>query len=100
MLRGSDHGPILAVTLSESEPVARHNGVEIDLRAGELTVPLQFNTTLGVTQTTYTILAILGTLLSALLGGGWLWQFVGRLHVARTEGPAKHVPLKARRPRE
>ena len=57
--------------------------LEIDLRSQQVTFPLRFETTLGVTGTTYAILTLLGALASGALGGGWFWQLLSWIKTPR-----------------
>lgn len=74
--------------LSAQKPVFREQDLEIDLRSQQVTFPLQFETTLGVTGTTYDTLTLLGALASGALGGGWLWQLLSWMR-AHPRKPAK-----------
>ena len=77
-----DSGPV--VVMSEEKPVFSDAQVEIDLRSSEITVPINFKTTLGVSAATYLVLSNSGAVLSALLGGGWLWQLLSWLRQRRS----------------
>jgi hypothetical protein len=69
----------IPVVLSSAQPVYHGDEVEIDLRSLEITFPLRFETTLGVSASTYALLTNTGAILSALLGGGWLWHLLSWL---------------------
>jgi hypothetical protein len=47
-----------------------------DMLSGQLRVPVEVVDTLGVSRSVYNALALMGTLLSALLGSGWLWKLL------------------------
>lgn len=76
VIRRGDGSSDVPVDLSKSNPVVSHDGFEIDLTANQFTFPTEFDTTLGVSETTYSVIALVGTLLSALLGGGFLWPML------------------------
>jgi hypothetical protein len=71
-------GTFVPVDLAKNNPVVTHGGFEVDLTANHLTFPTEFDTTLGVSESTYSAIALVGTLLSALLGGGFLWPLLAR----------------------
>jgi hypothetical protein len=74
--------------LSAQKPIFRRGSLfEIDLRSQQVTFPLRFTTTLGVTGTTWTILALLGTLASGALGGGWFWQLLSWIKARHRKPP-------------
>jgi len=77
-----------AVVLSAANPVFRdRDTIEIDLRSGQFTFPLRFETTLGVSARTYEVLTLVGGLASAVLGGGWLWQLLSWLRQRQQHPP-------------
>jgi hypothetical protein len=47
-----------------------------DMHSGQLRVPVEVVDTLGVSRSVYNALAVIGTLLSAVLGSGWLWKLL------------------------
>jgi len=63
--------------VSSTSPFATWDGVAVDLRNQQFRVPVTVVTTLGVSRNVYNSLAVIGTVLSALLGSGWLWQILG-----------------------
>jgi hypothetical protein len=63
-------------TMSASSPSVTWQGVSVDLLAGQLRVPVTVVDTLGVSRNVYNGLAFIGTLLSGLLGSGWLWKLL------------------------
>jgi hypothetical protein len=67
-------------TVSAKVPTYRRGYGEVDCVAQQFTLPIRFQTTLGVSAATYSNLSVLGTILSALLGGGWLWQVIAWLN--------------------
>ena len=73
---GSTNVREMPAPLSAQRPIFREQDLEIDLRSQQVTFPLRFETTLGVTSTTYAILTLLGALASGALGGGWFWQLL------------------------
>jgi len=73
----------LQAPLSVQRPIFREQDLEIDLRSQQVTFPLRFETTLGVTGTTYAILTLLGALASGALGGGWFWQLLSWIKTPR-----------------
>lgn len=64
------------VVLSSTRPVAVAHRAEIDLQRSRVTLSLSVKTTLGVSATTYDVLAILAFVLSGVLGSGWLWKLI------------------------
>ena len=73
--------------ISAKEPTYRATDFEVDWVAQQFTLPIRFQTTLGVSAATYSNLSLLGAILSALLGGGWLWQVIAWLN-SRKKGRA------------
>jgi hypothetical protein len=69
--------------LSVQRPIFREQDLEIDLRSQQVTFPLRFETTLGVTAETYAILTLLGALASGALGGGWFWELLSWIKAHR-----------------
>ena len=67
----------------ESPPYASA-GAGIDLDARAIRFPIQVVTSLGLSGTTYTWLAVVGVALSGLLRSGWLWKIL-ELFRARRE---------------
>jgi hypothetical protein len=63
--------------------------LEIDLRSQQVTFPLRFETTLGVTAETYTYLTLLGVLASGALGGGWFWQLLSWIKSRHRKTPSE-----------
>jgi hypothetical protein len=62
--------------ISMARPTYGDSGWEVDLAAQQFTLPIRFETTLGVSAQLYGNLSVLGAALSGLLGGGWLWQLL------------------------
>lgn len=62
--------------MTPSSPALTSRGVSIDLHSGQLRVPVEVVSTLGVNRSVYNGLAFIGTLLSAFLGSGWLWKLL------------------------
>lgn len=86
------------VQMTAATPFHRRGAVEVDLSAGEIQIPLTFETTLGMTAATYQILAAIGTFLAGAVGGGWLWQ-VQLWWRKRNEKP-QHLPVRRRDERD
>lgn len=86
------------IVLTPAAPEVRYGGYEVNLGAGEFLVPLEFQNTLGVSAGTYAILALGGTVLSTLLGSGWLWQLLTWLR-QRNRPTAPHIPFGKRKPK-
>jgi hypothetical protein len=53
-----------------------YDGVEIDLAANTVTFPVEVITTLGFSTSTYLWLALAGTIVSGMLGSGWIWKLL------------------------
>jgi len=68
--------PEVPVRLSPTEALYREGSTYVDLANFQLRSTVDVATTLGVDASTYSFLAILGTIFSGLLGGGWIWQAV------------------------
>ncbi|WP_121308218.1 hypothetical protein [Paraburkholderia sp. BL17N1] len=66
----------MPVTLSRANETYRSGDVEVDLGSGQITFPLRFETTIGVSAGVYDLLSKFGAIASAVLGGGWLWQLL------------------------
>ncbi|HVZ63120.1 MAG TPA: hypothetical protein VG936_00925 [Lacunisphaera sp.] len=64
------------VTLTPAHPVYGERDFTVDIRRMTLDFRLVFLTTLGVTAHNYALLAVVGTILAALLGSGLIWKFV------------------------
>jgi len=79
----------LQAPLSVQRPIFREQDLEIDLRSQQVTFPLRFETTLGVTGTTYAILTLLGALASGALGGGWFWQLLSWIKSRQRKAPSE-----------
>ena len=80
--------------LSSRRPSYKASDFEIDCAAQEITLPVQFQTTLGVSGATYGYLSILGGFLSAFLGGGWIWQVIALFRKNHAEdGSKKNAPV-------
>jgi hypothetical protein len=62
--------------MSPSSPALTWRGVSIDMHSGQLRVPVDVVGTLGVNRSLYNGLALMGTILSAFLGSGWLWKLL------------------------
>jgi hypothetical protein len=75
---GEDRSDIreVEVVLSSMRPVAVAHRAEIDLERSRVTLSLPVKTTLGVSATTYDVLAIFALVLSGVLGSGWLWKLI------------------------
>ena len=81
--QGYDEGSMSA-PLSAQKPIFRETSAfEIDLLSQQVTFPLRFTATLGVTGTTWDIFTLLGTLASGALGGGWFWQLLSWIKTPR-----------------
>lgn len=63
--------------LSQTQPRLHHGSSSGDLARGTLTAQVEIVRSLGVSEHTYTILAIVGTTLAGGLGSGWLVQLIG-----------------------
>ncbi|MFM0151974.1 hypothetical protein [Paraburkholderia sediminicola] len=66
----------MPITLTQGDQTFHVNDVDIDLGSGQITFPLRFETTMGVSAGVYDLITQFGALASAVLGGGWLWQFL------------------------
>jgi hypothetical protein len=91
---GSTNVREIPAPLSAQRPIFREQDLEIDLRSQQVTFPLRFETTLGVTGTTYERLTLLGALASGALGGGWFWQLLSwiKAHQRKPPGKEKRPP--------
>lgn len=92
------------VTLSQAKEQFRSGDVEVDLGSGQITFPLRFETTMGVSAGVYDLLSKFGAIASAVLGGGWLWQLLSwrkeREKSPETPAPAAPVePAQAPKPK-
>jgi hypothetical protein len=67
---------------------------DVDIESGEITFHVQFDTTLGVTAAVYDMLTKIGTILSAALGGGWLWQAFAWRKQKQTENDEEAKRIK------
>lgn len=76
------------IILSAEHPVLREWNLEIDLRSQQITFPIVFQTTLGISGSAYERLTVVGAVMSGLLGGGWLWQLLEWLKSRREKRPA------------
>jgi hypothetical protein len=65
-----------SATMSASSPAVTWLGMSTDMHSGQLRVPVEVVDTLGVSRSAYNALALIGTVLSALLGSGWLWKLL------------------------
>jgi hypothetical protein len=70
--------------LSAKQPTYRAD-FEVDCASQQFTLPVRFQTTLGVSAATYSNLSLLGAILSGFLGGGWLWQLIPWLSRRKNE---------------
>ena len=86
---GSTNVREMPAPLSAQRPIFREQDLEIDLRSQQVTFPLRFETTLGVTGTTYAILTLLGALASGALGGGWFWQLLSWIKSRQRKAPSE-----------
>jgi hypothetical protein len=57
-------------------PEFYRHGISFEPNTQQLRIPVTVATTLGVTRSTYDLLAWLGTIISAILGTGWVWQAI------------------------
>jgi hypothetical protein len=71
--------------LSGEQLTYRATDFEVDCTSQQFTLPVRFQTTLGVSAATYGYLSLVGAILSGLLGGGWLWQIIPWLKSRKTE---------------
>jgi hypothetical protein len=53
-----------------------YNGAEVDLASNTLSFPIDVATTLGFNASTYGWLALAGTMVSGMLGSGWIWKLL------------------------
>jgi hypothetical protein len=81
--------PTPQAPLSAQRPIFRDQDLEIDLRSQQVTFPVRFETTLGVTGETYAILTLLGALASGALGGGWFWQLLSWIKSRQRKTPSE-----------
>lgn len=65
-------------------------GIEMDLTNGYLRFPIHVETSLGISGETYAKLALFGTVLSGLLGSGWLWKLLDVIRARK--GPGTQTP--------
>ena len=82
--------PRRPVVLNKDRPIYSAGNLELDVQRMKLTYRLEFETTLGVSAKTYSVLTVVGTILAAFLGSGILWKICavadkgwGRLKRAR-----------------
>lgn len=75
--------------LSAEHLTYRAPDFEVDCATGQFTLPIRFQTTLGVSAATYSNLSLLGAILSALLGGGGLWQVIAWLNPRKNQRPSR-----------
>ena len=61
---------------SAANPVIDDPSLQLDFRRCDVTIPIVWQTTLGVSAATFQWLSTLGTILSALLGTGWLLKLI------------------------
>lgn len=91
-----------SIRLSEAAKYAvdvGYRGVAVDFSEGLMQFPLDFETTLGVSEKAYAYLAVAGAVLSGLLGSGWIWKILEWLKSQAPKRPT-HVPVGRRdRPR-
>jgi hypothetical protein len=71
------------VVLSPGDSRFYFENSEVDLSARQLTLRIDFETTLGVASSTYEVLTVAAALLSGLLGGGWIWHLISWLNARR-----------------
>lgn len=77
--------------LSAEQLTYRKPNFEVDCAAWQFTLPIRFQTTLGVSAATYSNLSLLGAILSALLGGGGLWQVIAWLNPRKNQRPSREA---------
>ena len=77
---------------------SEYNDAEIDLATNTLSFPVQVTTTLGFSTSTYGWLALAGTIVSGMLGSGWIWKLLEA--VKRRSETAKATVQKSCRPCE
>jgi hypothetical protein len=53
-----------------------YEGIEVDLVANTISFPVEVTTTLGFSAATYGWLALGGTIISGMLGSGWIWKLL------------------------
>ncbi len=79
------------VLLSSKEPLFRDSNIEIDFGSLSITFPVEFLTTVGMSESTYFRLALIAAIFSSMLGTGWLWKFMEwRQRGRNTDEPSPH----------
>ena len=61
---------------SAAKPVINDASLQLDFRRCDVTIPISWQTTLGVSAATFELLSRIGTIFSALLGTGWLLKIL------------------------
>jgi hypothetical protein len=61
------------------QPMLRTDNCNLDLERGEIACSTEILRTLGVSESTYAMLGIAGSVLADGLGSGWLIQFLAWL---------------------
>jgi len=83
------------VQLSAQSPFVYWEGKSVDLGVRQIRLPVTIVTTLGVTERTYQITALLATCISGFLGAGWLWQLLAwRRSSKSVEDPKSQASLE------